>query len=146
MVLGSLGPRSFMSRKEEDSHSPRRSMMKSVWLERKTRRAGPMIFSSRRLNSTTRDPAKYVLPSASNGPTFDSFFRCGEIGAGLQMTLSEDHTLNIKGLRMLYSRLNAFKRAVFCFCRSTRTQVPTYMARFKYFTLNLPMSDSEHVS
>ena len=110
------------------------------------------IFTSRDLNLTTRDPAKYFIPFAYNNPTFDSFFRCGEVGVGLQMTISEEHTLDIKGLCMIYGRLMHSAEQVFVFVippgRKFRCKkpTPTYMAWFKCFTLNLPMSDSENIS
>jgi len=114
-------------------------------------RTTPTVFSSKSLNSTTLDPANYFIPSASNNPTFDSFFRLDEKGFGVQLTIGKEHDLDKKGLRMLYSRLEDSKERYFVFVippgRQLRCEKPStlYMGRFKYFVLELPISDGEYI-
>ena len=111
----------------------------------------PAVYSSKSLNSTTLDPANYFIPSASNNPTFDSFCLLDEKGFGMQLTIGKEHGLDKKGLRMLYSRLEGSKERYFVFVippgQQLRCEKPSalYMRRFKYFVLELPMSDGEYI-
>jgi hypothetical protein len=70
----------------------------------------PHIFNPSDLNSFTCDTTKYFMPFSGNNPTFDSFFHHKLAGVGLQMTLKSDHTLNADGLRMLYGRLDSYRK------------------------------------
>ncbi|KAJ6602187.1 hypothetical protein B0H10DRAFT_670370 [Mycena sp. CBHHK59/15] len=66
----------------------------------------PRVFHGSELLSNTVGDSDYFIPSAANDPTFDSFFRVGDTGIGLQMTLAKTHNLTEKGLRMLAGRLS----------------------------------------
>jgi len=111
----------------------------------------PTVFSSKSLNLTTLDPANYFIPSASNNPTFDSFFRLHKKGFGVQLTIGKEHGLDKKGLHMLYSRLEDSKEWYFVFVippgHQLRCEKPStlYVAQFKYFVLELPISDGEYI-
>jgi hypothetical protein len=97
--------------------------------------------------STTSAPDKYYIPSATNNPTFDSFFVTGGVGVGLQMTLAATHSLKPMGLKDLKVRLGAVttRRFVFVIPKNrtftcTKPSSPE-LAHFEFFTLTMNLSD-----
>lgn len=112
----------------------------------------PYVFTPSELLSSTSDPRKYFIPRAGNNPAFDAFLRINEdIGVGLQMTLAAGHTLNARGLRMLWGRLgkkSADKNYFVFVIRQgsdfeCKRPSATQMNRFKFYTLELPLSHCE---
>jgi hypothetical protein len=124
---------------------------------------GPLemrVFSSNELLSVTQTRTKYWIPSSANNPTFDSFFyhqgTGKNTGVGLQMTLSNCHTINPTGLDMLYDHLNADQRSeaqhwfVFVIREGYEFRWPDLSAKqlkkFRFFTMELKLPDGKHLS
>jgi hypothetical protein len=113
------------------------------------------IFNSSDRYESTCDPTKYCVPFSGRNPTFDSFFYYGRVGVGLQMTLGADHKVNADGLRMLYGRLDFYRKGsvrenwfVFVIRKGSlfQCEIPseTQRRRFKFYTLELELPPGGH--
>jgi len=111
-------------------------------------------FDTKSLTSTTCGD-EYFIPTSKNNATFDAFFHYrSEIigqscGIGLQMTLSDTHSLKAKGLKELYDRLQARTPTRHMFVVVIRrghgfknfkpTPTPTQLRQFRFFTMELDL-------
>ncbi|KAJ3511278.1 hypothetical protein NLJ89_g4195 [Agrocybe chaxingu] len=108
------------------------------------------IFPTSTRIADTKDTSKYYVPQKGNNPTFDSFLHISdEVGIGFQMTISSDHTLEPKGLRILAQRLGTNEH-LFVFViptgHSFRCKNPPkhWMSKFKFYTLEVDFNHPVH--
>ena len=97
----------------------------------------------------------YFIPINKNNATFDAFFHYQpgdpeqSCGIGLQMTLSDTHSLKAKGLKSLYDRLQARQDTQHMYVVVIReghnfknfkpTPSRTQQKRFRFFTMELAL-------
>jgi len=115
------------------------------------------LFDDKVQLSATSDRSQYFIPNRNNNPTFDSFLYSETVGIGLQMTLSNTHSLKPKGLNKLYKRLRyqnqgnnkpwfvvVIRKGHTC----TLNPSPTgrQLAQFRFFTMELELPPSVYHS
>jgi len=107
------------------------------------------LFDVKTRLSVTCNSDYYFIPASKNNATFDAFFHHKDNGIGLQMTLSDNHSLNADGLKKLYDRLQARKETQHIYVVVVRkghtfknfkpTPTPIQQKRFRFFTLELEL-------
>ena len=107
-------------------------------------------FDAKEAHSVTIDD-KYFIPASKNNATFDAFFHTEHYGIGLQMTLSDTHSLNADGLKKLHDRLEARRqtntqhlfivvvRKGHRFKNFTPTPTPKQQQQFRFLTMQLEL-------
>jgi len=89
----------------------------------------------------------YFIPARQNNAIFDAFFHSEDYGIGLQMTLSDTHSLKAGGLKKLHDRLQARKitqhmyvvviRRGHKFKNFKPNPTPKQRDQFQFFTMEL---------
>jgi len=107
------------------------------------------FFNAKEPPSDTRDSHYFFIPASKNNATFDAFLHHKVNGIGLQMTLSDAHSLKTDGLKKLYDRLQAYQQAQHMyvvvipkghtFKNFNPTPTPSQQKRFRFFTLELEL-------